>query len=163
LFVLALIAATAASAVAQKITTEFDESVDFTRFKTFAISEDDVRSQSPALNSELTQKRVEGEVERALTARGLEKSAQPDLDVIFSLGSDPGTKTERLPARWRGRGRAVRVPNMAGTLVIDLRDAETRSLVWRGVAMEDERDPVKLATRLDDMVRRTIARYPPKK
>jgi hypothetical protein len=52
---------------------------------------------------------------------------------------------------------------MAGTLVIDLRDAETRSLVWRGVAMEDERDPVKLATRLDDMVRRTIARYPPKK
>jgi hypothetical protein len=31
------------------------------------------------------------------------------------------------------------------------------------VATEDERNPAKLAEKLDDMVKKTIARYPPKK
>jgi hypothetical protein len=153
-----------ASMAAQEITIEYDEAVDFGTFKTFAIREGNVKSQSPALNSELTRKRMESEVERALTARGLKNaSARPDLEVFFSLGSDPGTRTERYPTRWRGRGRAVKVPNMQGTLVIDIRHPSTHDLVWRGVATEDERNPAKLAEKLDDMVKKTIARYPPKK
>jgi len=165
LIVTALIGLFATSAFAQKISVEFDESIEFGKFKTFSIRDGEVVSQSPALNSALTKKRMEAEVERALIARGLSKtSGRPDLNVYFSLGSDPGTKTERRIVTPRGgRTRAVRVPNMQGTLVIDLEDSSTRALVWRGVATEDERDPAKLATKLDDMVKKTVAKYPPKK
>ena len=57
----------------------------------------------------------------------------------------------------------MRVPYTEGTLVIDLRDPSTRTLAWRGVATEEERDPTKLAKKLDDMVRKMLAKYPPKK
>jgi hypothetical protein len=57
----------------------------------------------------------------------------------------------------------VRVPYNEGSLVIDLRDPSTRSLVWRSIASDSERDPAKLADKLDDMVRKSFEKYPPKK
>ena len=153
------------TAFAQKIRTEFDEGVDFTRFKTFAIRDGRINSRSPALNSELTKKRVEAEIERALTARGLTKATgRSDLNVSVTFGSNPRVEREAYPAGWRGLGtRVVRVPYTEGTLVIDLRDPTTRSLVWRGIATEEKPNPAKLSDKLDDMVKKSIAKYPPKK
>jgi hypothetical protein len=48
----------------------------------------------------------------------------------------------------------VRVPCAEGTLAIDLRDPSTSSLVWRAIARDEQRDPIKLQDRLDDMVRK---------
>jgi len=39
---------------AQKVDIEFDESADFSRYKTFAIQEGQLNAKAPALNSELT-------------------------------------------------------------------------------------------------------------
>ena len=152
-------------AFAQRITTEFDAAVDFSKFKTFAIRDGQLKSPSPALNSELTKKRLEAEIERALTARGLTKATGPsDLNVFYTMGSLRRVETETYPAGWRGLGtRVVRVPNTEGNLVIDLRDPTTRSLVWRGIATEEKPNPAKLAEKLDDMVKKAIAKYPPKK
>jgi hypothetical protein len=153
------------SAFAQKISTEFDQGVDFSQFKTFVIRDGRLNSRSPALNSELTKKRVETEIERALTARGLTKvTGRSDLNVFFTFGSLRRVETETYPAGWRGLGtRVARVPYSEGTLVIDLRDPTTRSLVWRGIATEKDPNPAKLSDKLDDMVKKAIARYPPKK
>lgn len=153
------------AAFAQKITTEFDETVDFSKFKTFAVRDGQLNSRSPALNSELTKKRVEAEIDRALTARGLTKATGgTDLNVFFTFGSARRVETETYPAGWRGLGtRVARVPYAEGTLVIDLRDPTTRSLVWRGIAVEEEKNPAKLSDKLDDMVKKSIAKYPPKK
>jgi Domain of unknown function (DUF4136) len=151
--------------LAQKISTEFDESVEFARFKTFAIREGRLNSPSPAINSELTKKRVESEIERALIAKGLTKATgASDLNVFFTLGSARRVETENLSGRLaRTRHARRQVPYAEGTLVIDFRDPATRSLVWRGVANEEEPNPTKLADKLDEMVKKSIARYPPKK
>ena len=153
------------SAYAQKVTMEFDQAVDFSKFKTFAIRGGRLNSPSPALNSELTKKRVENEIEQALVAKGLTKvTGRSDLGVSYTLGSIRGVETEAYPAGWRGtRTRVERVPYAEGTLVIDLRDPSTRSLVWRSVAKEQQSKPEKLAEKLDDMVKKSIAKYPPKK
>jgi hypothetical protein len=150
---------------AQEISTEFDETVDFTKFKTFAIREGQMNSRAPALNSELTKKRIESEIEKALTAKGLTKATgTADLNVFYQFGAARRMQTETYPAGWRGlRTRVARVPYSEGTLVIDLRDPTTRSLVWRGIASESERNPAEMADRLDDMVKKSIDRYPPKK
>jgi hypothetical protein len=50
-----------------------------------------------------------------------------------------------------------------GTLVIDLRDAEKRELAWRAIAVERESNPSKIEDRLDEMVKKAVGRYPPKK
>ena len=86
------------------------------------------------------------------------------MNVFYTLGSLRRVETERYPAGWRGRRtRVERVPVAEGNLVIDFRDPSTRSLVWRGVASEEEPNPAKLAEKVDDMVRKSIAKYPPGK
>jgi len=160
--VLILLAAT--GAWAQKITVEFDQAADFAKYKTFAIRDGQLNSRNPALNSELVKKRIEADIVRDLTARGLEMTTgRSDLNVRYRFGSARKAEFERYPAGWRGFGtRVVRVPYTEGTLVIDLRDPSTRSLVWRGIASEEKSEGAKIEGKLDDMVRKAIAKYPPK-
>ena len=101
---------------------------------------------------------------RDLTARGLEMTmGRSDLNVRYHFGSARKAELETYPAGWRGWGtRVVRVPYTEGTLVIDLREPSTRSLVWRGIASEEKSDGTKIEGKLDDMVRKAIDKYPPK-
>jgi hypothetical protein len=152
------------TALAQKITVEFDQGANFSKYKTFAIRNGQLNSRNPALNSELVKKRIEADIERDLTTRGLtEVSRQADLNVVYHFGTAPKMELESYPAGWYGLGtRVVRVPYAEGTLVIDLRDPGTRSLVWRSIASEEKSDATKIQGKLDDMVRKSLEKYPPK-
>ena len=151
--------------LAQKITTEFDRSTDFTTFRTFAIRDVQLTSTNPALNSDLVKKRIQSEIERAFTAKGLVLATGPsDLDVVCQFGSTSREDVEVVRGAGRGTGPSVvRTPTTDGTLVIDLRTSTTRSLVWRAVATEQQREAIKLQSKLGDMVKKAIAKYPPKK
>ncbi len=153
------------SAAAQKITTDFDSSADFSKYHTFAIRHGQINSRNPALNSELAQKQLEDDLRRNLAARGLtEVQDNPDLNVFFHFGSAPRSEVQPYPAGWRGlRTQWVRVPYSEGTLVIDLRDTSTHALVWRGIAVEEHADPQKLREKFDAMVRKAVEKYPPKR
>jgi Domain of unknown function (DUF4136) len=161
--VLILTLLTAVIALAQKITVEFDQAADFTKYKTFSIRDGQLNSRNPALNSELVKKQIEADIVRDLTARGLEiTTGKSDLNVRYRFGSARKAELESYPAGWRGFGtRVVRVPYTEGTLVIDLRDPSTRSLVWRGIASEEKSDAAKIEGKLNDMVRKAIEKYPP--
>ena len=156
----------AQSARAQKITMEFDQTMDFSKYKTFAIRDGQLSSRNPALNSPLVKKQIEADIQNDLTAKGLTlvTSGPSDLNVRYTFGAARKTEIEAYPAGWYGFGtRYVRVPYAEGTLVIDLRDPATRSLVWRAIAAEDKSDATKIQGKLDDMVRKSIDKYPPKK
>ena len=149
----------------QKVTVEFDQGADFTKYKTFRIRHGELNSKNPALNSELVKKQIEAALVRDLTSRGLSQSESgpADLNVAYHFGSERKTEVEAYPAGWRGWGtRYVRVPYADGTLVIDLRDPSTHSLVWRGISREEQSDATKIRGKLDAMVRKPIERYPPK-
>ena len=100
-----------------------------------------------------------------MTARGLEvTTGKADLNVRYHFGSARKNEIETYPAGWRGWGtRVVRVPYTEGTLVIDLRDPSTRGLVWRGIASEEKSDATKIEGKLDNMVKKALEKYPPKK
>jgi Domain of unknown function (DUF4136) len=164
LLVLGLLAAQGARA--QKITMEFDQSIDFSKYKTFAIREGQLSSGNPALNSPLVKKQIELDIQNDLTAKGLTMvtSGASDLNVRYTFGAARKTEVEAYPAGWYGLGtRYIRVPYAEGTLVIDLRDPTTRSLVWRAIAAEEKSDATKIQGKLDDMVKKSIDKYPPKK
>jgi hypothetical protein len=153
------------TALAQKIEVEFDRAADFSRFRTFAIRDGRLNSKNPSLNSELIRKRIDADIQKSLEARGLTfvASGKPDLNVRYTLGSVRRTEVERYPAGWRGWGtRVVRVPFTEGTLVIDLHDTGTRAMVWRGIAREEKSSASKIEGKLDDMVRKSFEKYPPK-
>lgn len=154
----------AAAVFGQKINIEFDQSVDFSKYKTFAIRDGRLNSRNPNLNSELVKKHIERDIEHFLTNKGLEvTTGKSDLNIRYTLGSLRKTELESFPAGWRGWGtRVVRVPFTEGTLVIDLRDPSTRSLVWRAIAVEHKDDAMKLEGKLTDMVKKSIEKYPPK-
>ena len=155
----------ASGAFAQKIQIESDGAVDFLQFKTFAIRDERLNSTNPALNNELTKKHINTDIQKALEAKGLVfvPSGKSDLNVRYTLGAVRKTEVDTYPAGWRGWGtRVVRVPYTEGTLVIDLRDPSTRSLIWRAIAREDKGDADKIEGKLDAMVKKSFDKYPPK-
>jgi hypothetical protein len=152
-------------AFAQKVTVEFDQAANFGKYKTFAIREGRLNSKNPALSSDLVKKQIEADIEHDLMAKGLTRATGPsDLNVRYTFGAARKTEVETYPAGWYGMGtRVVRVPYSEGTLVIDFRDPTTRSLVWRAIASEEKNDASKIEGKLNDMVKKSIDKYPPKK
>jgi hypothetical protein len=154
------------AAWAQKVTVEFDQGADFSKYKTFAIHEGQLNSRNPALNSDLVRKQIDADIQSGLANRGLIQASgdRPDLNVFYHFGTARKTELETYPAGWRGWGtRVVRVPYSEGTLVIDLRDTSTHSLVWRAIASEEKSDASKIEGKLDKMVKKSVEKYPPKK
>jgi hypothetical protein len=149
---------------AQKVNTEFDDAAPFSDYRTFTIRTGRLNSKNPTLNSDLTRKRIDNDIRKRMAEKGLTEVAEkPDLNVFYTLGTVRKVETEAYPAGWRGYGTAiVRVPYAEGTLVIDLRDTSKKSLVWRAVAVEEKSDPMKLQGKLDDMVKKSFEKYPPK-
>lgn len=153
------------AALAQKVDVEFDQNADFAKFKTFAIRQGNLNSKNAMLNSELVRKRIDADIQKNLEAKGLTfvPSGRADLNVRYTLGAARRVAREPYPAGWRGWGtRIVRVPYTEGTLVIDFRDPSTRSLVWRAMTHEQKSDASKVEGKLEDMVKKSIDKYPPK-
>ena len=164
ILLVALLAAT--SAFAQKVFVEFDPAANFAMYRSFAIRDGRLNSRNPQLNSELVKKRIEADIARDLSLRGLAPVAGPgraDLNVVYTFGAAHELKPEAYPAGWRGWGTVVvRVPYAEGTLVIDLRDTNTHSLVWRARATVEKSDAQKVENKIDDMVGKSLKKYPPK-
>jgi hypothetical protein len=153
----------AACALAQKIDMQFDQAVDFSQYKTFAIRQANLNSKNPALNGDLIRKRINADIDKYLGAKGLEDvgTGPANLNIRYTLGSARRAEVETYPAGWWGT-RVVRVPYTEGTLVISLRDPKTQSLVWRAIAQEDKSSAQQVESKLDDMVRKSFEKYPPK-
>jgi len=154
----------AAGAFAQKVDVEFDPGGAFRTYHTFHIREGRLNSRNPEWNSELVKKRIAFDIEKELTAKHLYQVDGPaDLNIVYTFGAMRRTQPEAFPAGWRGWGtRVVAVPYAEGTLVIDLRDAHTHSMVWRSIARVEKHDPHKVEEKIDDMVHKSIHKYPPK-
>jgi|SRR5581483_697356 len=150
---------------AQKVTVEFDQSMEFASLKTFNLQTGQIRAKDPSLNNDIVRKNLETAIRKKLTEKGLTESPSgADVNVSFNLGSANRTERERYPAGWRGRGaRPVAYRYTEGTLTIDMRDPRRHELVWRAVAVSDEHDPNKVQSKLDSMVKKSFDKYPPKK
>jgi hypothetical protein len=146
--------------------------VDFGQYRTFGWGPADaLPAGDPRLDANpFFHDHMQGAVEKRLASRGLALAASgsPDLLLHYHATVAGRLDVDRLD---RENGYcydddcAVRVVRFeAGTLVLDAVDARTNRLVWRGWArhrvgdMLDDRD--EMAARLDEAVRRMLARMP---
>ena len=122
-----------------------------------------MNSRNPALNSDLVRKKLDDSIAHYLDSQGLtEVLNHADLNVRYHFGSARKTEVERYPAGWGGivPTRFVSLtPKEPWSLICA---TPMQSLVWRSIAHEDKNDPDKIAGKLDDMVKKSIAKYPPK-
>jgi hypothetical protein len=120
---------------AQKTQTAFDETVDFSNFKTFAFDKEGARN--PYVNALIVEA-----IERELTARGLTKvTTDADLKVVYLAATVPNLQVQNVPfyhvvnPAYSGMVGSATM-NMwdvtTGTLVIDLLERKSDRVIFRG-------------------------------
>jgi len=178
---LLFITAIAASCSSVRVASDYDESVNFTQYKTYGFLKDGV---DKAEISDLDKKRILKAVDAEMQRRGFTKSEKPDMLVnIFTRaakdvnvnnyggygmgmgyygGWGPGWGWGG-PWGWGGNYTSVSTVT-EGTLYIDLIDASKKELVWQGVGsgvLTQNRD--KKQERINEFVEKIIAEFPPQK
>jgi hypothetical protein len=162
---IALLFATAS--FAQQVKTDYDRSANFSHYQTY--SWEKVQTQD-----QLWVDRIKEAVDAALTAKGLRKVESGGDVAIVAIETTQNQRTlntfyDGFGGGWRWRGGAgfgdatTTVDNYkVGTLVVDLFDAHTKTLIWRGSSsdtLSDKSD--KNIKNLDKGVQKMFDHFPP--
>src|SRR4051812_13192873 len=139
-----LVIGAASTALAQKVSFDYDKTADFTTLKTFAFR-DGTKSNNP-----LVDERIVTAIAAALTARGMTRDdAAPALVVVTHLTFDKSKDISTFSTApmyggygwgWGGGWGStdIRVIDiLTGTLVIDMVDVAKAKMVWRGIATKE--------------------------
>jgi Domain of unknown function (DUF4136) len=153
------------AAFAQDVKTDSDPSANFAAIKTFAVK------IGTSWNNPISEKRVTAEIEQALTEKGWTKAEADKADALVVLHG--ATEKEKSLNTfysggyggygWRGgwgggMGTATTTTSeyLVGTLVVDIFDAKSKQLMFRGTATDElsdkpEKNQKKLAKASDKM------------
>jgi hypothetical protein len=156
-------------ALAQSVTYDYDRAATFSNYRTYAWT------RGTELTDELNHARVVRAIDDALVVKGLarvEPSGSPDVLVAYHASFDKNLQITGSTQAWgpfglggdRWGSATVR-PVLVGTLVVDISDARTSAIVWRGLASSDIRPTDKPESR-DKKIAKATAKmfknYPPK-
>jgi hypothetical protein len=169
---------------AQEVTYDLDRATDFSHLQTFAFKEGGAMSDNPLVNERIT-----GSITAELVRRGMSQTDDPDVYVVTKLATEMRKEVTAYGYDgwygpygygygygygwygglygWNGWGgptsyeiRDVRYD----TLTIDMIDARTGKLVWRGTGTR-EIDPGWKPDRVDRKVNKTVVKilshFPP--
>ena len=155
---LALIATLGGCASAQ-VSTDWDRSTRFDAYHTNAWM--DTPRMQAMQQTTLFDRRLRSAVEGQLGAKGLRKSdAAGDADVLLVYHAGVQDKVDVQQWGYAGRRWDVREYHQ-GTLVVDVVDAGTKSLVWRGTASGEVTPSGDSSEHLEQAVQKMFARFPP--
>ncbi|QXP72576.1 DUF4136 domain-containing protein [Tenacibaculum sp. HL-MS23] len=168
LLFLPIIALIITSCSSVKVTTDYDTKVDFNQYKTFAFYKKGI---DKAAISDLDKKRIMRAVESELMAKGMTKSATPDILVsLFTKSREKININDNMYGGfyypyYYGMNRMSVSQYTEGTLFVDLLDAKKKELVWQGVgtgALKTS-NVEKREARVKEFVNEIMAKYPPEK
>ena len=150
-------------AYAQNVNVDWDHNVqNFSAYKTYSW----VKPLRPA-PSPLMDQRVVAAIEAQLAAKGMQKSDGPaDVLITYNAGIQRQRSAVAMGSgRWRMGGGMTTVnqsDSNIGTLAVDISDAKTKQLLWRGVARDTLSDkPDKNTKKIDKAVSKMFKKYPP--
>jgi hypothetical protein len=131
---------------AQDVKTDFDKTFNFSAVKTFAIK------IGTTWGNELSERRVLAEFDQAIAGKGWKKVDEAQADIVVILHGSTQAKHSAstfymggggyYPYRYGGMGMQQTVVNeyTVGTLVVDMFDAKTKNLVFKGTASDEISD-----------------------
>jgi len=161
LAVLAISVAGMAAAHAQQIISDYDHQTNFSQYKSYSW-------QQISAPDSIWGDRIKNDVDAQLAAKGWVRLDKGGDAVLCATSSDGEAATVEhfyggWGPGWRWRGWSEPVPFDQGTLVVDIFDAKTQSLVWRGFAEQavSNKDQ-KNINKLEKMVSKLFKNFPPK-
>ena len=154
----------AAPSFAQQVKTDYDHNAKFSQYKTY--SWEKVQTQD-----QLWVDRIKGAVNATLTAKGwtpVESGGDVAILAMEMAQNHPTLNTyyDGFGGGWRWGGFGdvtTTVTNYTvGTLVVDLFDANSKKLIWRGSSSETlSNKPDKNIKALDKDVQKMFEHFPP--
>jgi hypothetical protein len=154
----------AVAARADKVTSDYDHSVDFSKYKTFMW----IREPQPP--NPLMKDRIMGSVNDELTARGMRQVDEgADLGVGANLATEERHTWETYYTDsgwgwdWGGAGWSTTEMRTydVGTLSVELFDSETHKLIWQGVGVDEVASkPAKQTRENDKQIEKMFKHYP---
>jgi len=140
---------------------DYDTSVDFSTFETFAIGPGAMSSDAPELDNAIARKGIADTIRAMLVKKKLAEgsSASADLMVNWSMGAAPVRGSRAVTP---GRPRREPFTYTKGTFVIEMTTRQSH-LVWHGTYRDDEDNPAKIAERLPKNIAKLLGEFPPRK
>ena len=155
------------------ISTDFDPTQDFSKYKTYRWERIKERDPNDILTKNLRlRKRVLVAVNKGLQEKGFEKldRGKPDFIVFVHAGVQQKTNVYYhggyyYGGWWGPYGSSTSVSHYnQGTLVLDIVDPEEKELSWRGIAsdvVQSYSDPEALQEELDYVISIMFEDFPP--
>ena len=168
----ALFVGIAAACAPMTVSSHVERGLDLTSYRTFTWGPADaLPTGDPRLDQNpFFKDHFEGAVEKQLAARGIElKTTNPDLLIHYHASITHRIEANRTDSEYGycANGNCdTRVTDFeAGTLILDIVDARTNRLIWRGWAQRALGDMLEnqdhMAERIDQAVSRMLARFRP--
>ena len=128
---------TSAIAAGQQVSVNYNHSQTFSGFHTYAWASNNANQVQNSILAQVAQQ----DIEAALQGKGLQKvqeTQNPDLIILASGGMRQQTSYNAWGMRGIGGGMGGITPqqNVEATLIVDLHDAKSQSLIWRGIAQD---------------------------
>jgi hypothetical protein len=155
---------------AQNVSYDFDRATNFSSIRAYAW----VRGTT--LDDELNHSRIVRAIDAQLSQKGLvkvETSANADVVVAYHATFDRDLQINGFSSGWGGyrfagsrSGTARAEEILVGTLVVDVVNAKTNTIVWRGIASKDidvKASPEKRDKNITKTAEKLFKNYPPKK
>ena len=170
-----ILAFTFFAAHAQKVTTDVDESVDFTKYDSYQFL--GWQDGSDNVMNDFDKKRMRDAFQSELKSRNL-KLAESDGSLAISLYVVVTKETSTTAytsyhggtgygRRGRGWGNGYSTTSysesdyLKGTLVMDVFDSETKELIWQGVATGTVNEkPEKREKSIPKMIKKLMKKFP---
>jgi len=151
------------------VRSDFDPAVDFTRFKTYAQVPPPERGDKERVPvGPFLDGRIRAALDRELPLRGLVKAEGADSDLLVGYylvlrdRVDWGFVSTYWGWGWVGVS-PVPYSYTEGSLIVDLVDAKSRRLVWRGWAtdaLDPLGDPIRAQKRVDVAIAKILEKCP---
>jgi hypothetical protein len=149
---------------------DYDRDADFSRYRTFQWydppQEDPQNIRQAQQRSPLEDKRIKSVVNGHLTKKGLglvDKNA--DLFVAYYTSAEAGTDISSSGYGYGFSGTTTVRNYEQGTFILDLIDAGTQQLVWRGTAEgafdEKKMSPEYIDSKIKEAIEKLMKNYPP--
>jgi hypothetical protein len=125
------------AAMAQRVSVDYDHNKSFAGYHTYAWGSNNANQIQNSILAQVAQR----EINTALQSKWLQmvqEDQNPDLLVTGNGGMKQQTSYTAWGTRGFGGGMANITPeeNVVGTMIVDLYDAKTQTLVWRGIAQD---------------------------
>ena len=166
------------SAFAQDVTYNFDNSADFSKYKTYRWEK---HPQSADIN-QITLAQLAAAFDAELSRKGLVKTRNdnPDLVIVYQLAVTQEKEINTYSTGWGygpgwggyygGGGSSSTTTSIStisvGSLDLDIYDAAKKQLIWRGIAsktLDVKAKPDKQERNISKAAEKLLKNYPPKK